>query len=40
VPLTPDHREGLVRAVERCLVHNTLLSPPQIKIELITVGAQ
>ena len=40
VPLTPDHREGLVRAVERCLVHNTLLSPPEIKIELITVGAQ
>lgn len=40
VELTPEHSEGLTRAVERCLVHNTLLSPPEIKIDLTTVGAQ
>jgi putative redox protein len=32
--LTPQHREGLARAVERCLVHNTLLHPPAIHIEV------
>jgi uncharacterized OsmC-like protein len=40
VPLTPEHREGLIRAVHRCLVHNTLLSPPEIEIELTSVVAQ
>jgi uncharacterized OsmC-like protein len=40
VALTPEHREGLVRAIERCLVHNTLLSPSQIKIDLTAIGAQ
>lgn len=40
VELTPKHNEGLVRAVHHCLVHNTLLSPPEIKIDVTTVGAQ
>ena len=40
VQLNPQHSEGLVRAVHHCLVHNTLLSPPEIKIELTTIGEQ
>ncbi len=35
VALTPDHAAGLMRSVHHCLVHNTLLSPPEIKIELV-----
>lgn len=38
VTLTPAHREGLMRSVHHCLVHNTLLSPPSIEIELATPG--
>jgi uncharacterized OsmC-like protein len=34
VALTVEQTEGLMRAVHHCLVHNTLLSPPEIKIEL------
>ena len=34
VVLTEEQTEGLIRAVHHCLVHNTLLSPPEIKIEL------
>jgi putative redox protein len=34
VPLTEDHTEGLMRSVHHCLIHNTLLRPPEIKIEL------
>jgi putative redox protein len=37
-PLTPQQSEGIMRSVHHCLIHNTLLSPPQIKIE-IAVGA-
>ena len=37
-PLTPEQSEGLMRSVHHCLVHNTLLSPPEIKIELTTIG--
>lgn len=40
VELTREHNEGMVRAIERCLVHNTLLSPPEIKIDVTSVGAQ
>jgi hypothetical protein len=40
VQLTPEHNDGLIRAIERCLVHNTLLSTPEIKIVLTTVGTQ
>jgi putative redox protein len=42
VPLTEEQTEGLMRSVHCCLIHNTLLSPPEIKIELAiaeTVGA-
>jgi len=28
-----EQREGLMRSVHHCLIHNTLLSPPQIQIE-------
>ncbi len=34
VSLTEEQTEGLMRSVHHCLVHNTLLSPPEIKIEL------
>jgi len=33
-PLTPEQREGLMRSVHHCVIHNTLLAPPQITIEL------
>jgi uncharacterized OsmC-like protein len=36
VTLTADQTDGLMRSVHHCLIHNTLLSPPQIKIELAT----
>ena len=38
VDLTAAQREGLMRSVHHCLVHNTLLSPPVIEIELATPG--
>ncbi len=34
VPLTEEQREGLTRSVHSCLIHNTLLAPPEIRIEL------
>jgi putative redox protein len=34
IELSPEHRQGMHEAVERCLVHNTLLHPPQISIKL------
>lgn len=34
VALEGQHTEGLMRAVKHCLIHNTLLAPPQIDIEL------
>ena len=34
VALTEEQTEGLMRSVHHCLVHNTLLSPPEVKIEL------
>jgi uncharacterized OsmC-like protein len=34
VPLTEAHRDGMLRSVHACLIHNTLLNPPQINIEL------
>jgi uncharacterized OsmC-like protein len=40
VELNPEQTEGLMRSVHHCLVHNTLLSPPEITIDLTTVGAQ
>ena len=37
-PLEERHREGVLRAVKSCLVHNTLLGGPKIDIRLITPG--
>ena len=34
VSLTEEQTEGLMRSVHHCLIHNTLLTPPEIKIEL------
>ena len=34
VSLTEEQTEGLMRSVHACLIHNTLLTPPEIKIEL------
>ncbi|MGD1106226.1 MAG: OsmC family protein [Terracidiphilus sp.] len=34
VPLTAEQTESMMRCVHNCLVHNTLLSPPEIKIEI------
>lgn len=37
--LTPEQTEGLMRSVHHCLVHNTLLTPPQIEIKLALAEA-
>jgi putative redox protein len=34
VILDQDHTEGLMCSVKHCLIHNTLLAPPEIDIEL------
>jgi putative redox protein len=34
VALTEEHQSGLVRSVHSCLIHNTLMSVPEIAIEL------
>ncbi|HTH41816.1 MAG TPA: OsmC family protein [Terracidiphilus sp.] len=34
VTLDQDHTEGLMRSVKHCLIHNTLLAPPEVNIEL------
>ncbi len=34
VPLSEEQQVGLVRSVHSCLIHNTLLSVPEISIEL------
>jgi uncharacterized OsmC-like protein len=39
VSLTEAHREGMMRSIHACLIHNTLLTPPAIKIELEAVEA-
>ena len=36
VALTEGQTEGLMRSVHHCLVHNTLLTPPEIAISLTT----
>lgn len=36
ISLSEEQTEGLMRSVHHCLVHNTLLAPPEIKIELAT----
>jgi len=37
--LAEEHRKGVERAVERCLIHNTLLHPPKISLEIKTASA-
>ncbi len=34
VSLTEEQEQGVMRSVHHCLVHNTLLAPPEIEIEL------
>jgi putative redox protein len=34
VALTEEQTLALTRSVERCLIHNTLLNPPQITLEI------
>lgn len=34
VDLTPEQTECMIRSVHCCLIHNTLQSPPEIKIEI------
>jgi len=34
VGLSPEHAAGLEQAVHQCLIHNTLLSPPTISIDV------
>jgi uncharacterized OsmC-like protein len=36
VPIQLDerHREGVLRAVKSCLIHNTLLNPPRIEVDI------
>lgn len=34
IDLSPEHLQGVQQAVHRCLVHNTLLNPPNIAIEI------
>jgi putative redox protein len=36
--LEERHREGVLRAVRKCLVHNTLLHAPSIGVEVHTAG--
>ena len=38
VSLTEEQTEGLMRSVHHCLIHNTLLTPPEIAIELAIKG--
>jgi putative redox protein len=34
IPLAPEHMDGMRDAVYRCLIRNTLLHPPQSKVEV------
>ncbi len=38
--LAPEHREGVVRAVRSCLIHNTLRMSPVIEIEVNVAHAE
>jgi putative redox protein len=39
VALTDEQKQGLSRSVHSCLIHNTLLAPPEITIGLTCVEA-
>jgi len=34
VDLSPEHQQGVARSVHHCLIHNTLLNPPRIDLEI------
>ena len=34
--LEERHQEGVLRAVKSCLIHNTLLSAPEVEVEMAT----
>ena len=38
VELSEQHKEGIERAVKHCLIHNTLLSPPKIELDIRTAA--
>ena len=38
IELDDEHRRGAEQAVHRCLIHNTLLHPPQIAIDVTSVA--
>jgi hypothetical protein len=33
-PLDDQYKAGLLRAIRSCLIHNTLLNPPKIELQL------
>jgi len=39
IALTAEQNEGMMRCVHHCLVHNTLMAPPQIEIEIASLVA-
>ncbi|HET7892080.1 MAG TPA: OsmC family protein [Candidatus Sulfotelmatobacter sp.] len=39
IELSEQHRAGVERAVHHCLIHNTLLHPPQITIDVKQMAA-
>ena len=40
VALTAEQNESMMRSVHHCLVHNTLMAPPEIEIEIGAPVAQ
>ena len=36
VVLSPEHHDGIERAVHNCLIHNTLVHPPQMAIAVVS----
>ena len=36
IPLNAEHRAGVEEAIKHCLIHNTLLSPPRIELDIRT----
>lgn len=40
VALSGEHRTGVKKAIERCLIHNTLLRPPKVEISLDEVHSE
>lgn len=37
--VSEEHRAGVLDAIRRCLIHNTLLQPPQIAVEVRQLAA-